>query len=91
MGGSVHSVKEKAESLLVTSKEIGLEINADKTKYKVSRLKCRTKSQYKTDNNSLERVEEIKYLGTTLTNQNSIQEEFYVLLTVHLGIIFVNN
>ena len=29
----------------------------------------------KIDNNSFERVEEFKYLGTTLTDQNSIQEE----------------
>ena len=29
----------------------------------------------KADNNSIERVEEFKYLGMTLTNQNSIQEE----------------
>jgi len=29
----------------------------------------------KTDNRSIERVEEFKYLGTTLTNKNSIQEE----------------
>ena len=29
----------------------------------------------KIDNSSIEWVEEFKYLGTTLTNQNSIQEE----------------
>jgi hypothetical protein len=28
-----------------------------------------------TDNSSFERVEEFKYLGTNLTNHNSIQEE----------------
>jgi len=29
----------------------------------------------KIDNSSIERVEAFKYLGTTLTNKNSIQEE----------------
>ena len=29
----------------------------------------------KTDNSPIERVEEFKYLRTTLTNQNSIQDE----------------
>ena len=29
----------------------------------------------KIDNSSIERVEEFKYLGTMLTNKNSIQEE----------------
>jgi len=29
----------------------------------------------RTDNSTIERVEEFKYLGTTLTNQNSIAEE----------------
>ena len=35
----------------------------------------KTVGSMKTDNSSIERVEEFKYLGTTLTNKNSIQEE----------------
>jgi hypothetical protein len=31
----------------------------------------------KIDNSSTERVEDFKYLGTTLTDQNSIQEEIF--------------
>ena len=33
LGGSIHTVKENAETLVVASKEIGLEVNADKIKY----------------------------------------------------------
>ena len=33
--GSAHTVKENAEALVVATKEIGLEVNADKTKYMV--------------------------------------------------------
>ena len=32
LGGSVHTVKKNAESLVAAAKEIGLEVNADKTK-----------------------------------------------------------
>jgi len=35
LGGSTHTIKENAETLIVASKEIGLEVNADKTKYLV--------------------------------------------------------
>jgi hypothetical protein len=33
---SVHTVKEKAGALVVATKEVGLELNANKTKYMVS-------------------------------------------------------
>ena len=35
LGGSVYTIKENAGALVVASKEIRLEINADKTKYMV--------------------------------------------------------
>jgi len=77
LGGSVHTVKENAEALVVATKKIGLEVNADKTKYMVmSRDRNAGRGHsVKIDNSSIERVEEFKYLGTTITDQNSIQEE----------------
>ena len=33
LGGSVDTVKKNAEALLAATKEIGLEVNAHKTKY----------------------------------------------------------
>jgi len=35
LGGSIHTINENTEALVVVSKEIGLEVNADKTKYTV--------------------------------------------------------
>jgi hypothetical protein len=35
LGGSIHSIKKNAEDLMIASKKIGLEVNAEKTKYMV--------------------------------------------------------
>ena len=66
-----------SEDLLVSSKESALEVNVDKTKYMVmsGEQNAGRSHSIKTDNRFFERVEEFKYLGTALTNQNSIQEE----------------
>jgi len=69
--------RKNAEVSIVASKESGLEVNADKTKYMVMSRdqNAGRSSKMKTDNSSFEMVEELKCLGTTITNQNSIQEE----------------
>jgi hypothetical protein len=61
----------------VASKEIGLEVNADKTKYIVMSREQNAWRSYsiKTDISSIERMEKLKYLGTNLRNRNSITEE----------------
>ena len=70
-------MKENTEALLVASKECGLEVNADKTKYMViARDKNAERNRrIKIDNITVERVEQFKYLATALKNENSIQVE----------------
>jgi hypothetical protein len=77
LGGSIHTIKKNTEALLVASKETGLELNAEKTKYIVMSQDQHASQNHniKTGNKSFKRVEQLRYLGTTLTNQNSIHEE----------------
>ena len=61
----------------MASEEIGLEVNAYKTKYMVMFQEQNVGQIHsmKIDIGSFEKVEEFKYWGTALTNQNSIQED----------------
>ena len=61
-------MKKNAEALVVASKETGLEVYANKTKHMVvSRDQNAGRSHsIKNGNSFTERVEQFKYLGTTL-------------------------
>jgi hypothetical protein len=73
LGGSVHAIKKNTEDLAVASKKIGLEVNAEKTKYMVMFRDQNAGQNHsiKTDNKSFEWAVQLKYLGTTLTDRNS--------------------
>ena len=77
LGGSKRTVEINAEALVINSKEIGLEMNADKTKYMVMSedQNAGRSHSMETDNSSFERVKEFKCLGTILSNRIYIQEE----------------
>jgi hypothetical protein len=62
---------------LDTSREIGLEVNSEKTKYMfMSHHQTAGQSNYiRVANKSFERVAKFKYMGATLTDQNFIHEE----------------
>ena len=65
LGGSIHTQKENTEA------KIGLEVSADKTKYMVMSRDQNAGQNHsaRIDNSTFERVEEFKYLETTLTIQ----------------------
>ena len=77
LGGSICTIKENTDALLVSSKVIGLEVNSDKTKYTVMSLNRNAEQSHDIQiaKSSFERVEEFKYFRKAITNQNSSQEE----------------
>jgi hypothetical protein len=64
VGKSIHTIKKNTEALVVASKEIILEVNAEKTKYVDTRQGQNAGQNYniKTDNKSFKRAEQFKSL-----------------------------
>jgi hypothetical protein len=74
---NVVTIKKNTEILINASKEVSLEINVEKTKYMLlSRYQNVGQNRdIKLANRSFENVSPFRYLGTTVRNQNLIQEE----------------
>jgi hypothetical protein len=77
VGENVDTVKKNTKALLNASKEVGLEVNPEKTKYvlMLRSQKIGQKCSIKIANRSFEDVAEFRYLGTTLTGQNCMHKE----------------
>jgi hypothetical protein len=77
LGDNIDTINKNTETLNGDTKEVGLEVNVEKTKYMlVSRdQNAGQNREIKRVNRSFENVSQFKYLGTTVTNQNLIQEE----------------
>jgi hypothetical protein len=75
---TIDTIKKNTETLTEASKEVGLEVNLEKTKY-ISLSHHQNVGQnhdIKIGNRSFENVAQLKYLGMTVINhQNLIQDE----------------
>jgi hypothetical protein len=77
LGDDIDTIKKTTQTSINASKEIGLEVNTEKTKY-MSLSRHQTAGQIhdrKIVNRCFENVAQFRYLGTTITNENLIQEE----------------
>jgi hypothetical protein len=77
VGENIDTIQKNTKALLDASKEVGLKMNPGKTKYMlVSRCqKAGQRQSIKIGNRSFESVAKFKYLGTKLTDQNSVHEK----------------
>jgi hypothetical protein len=79
---SVNTIKENTETLLEARRDVGLEINAEKTKHMIMSRHPNSGQNHniRIDNELFENVAKFKYLRTTLTNQNDIHDEIRSIL-----------
>jgi hypothetical protein len=68
-GDNIDTIKKNVESLIDTSKKIGLEINVEISKYMLlsRRQNVGENRDLRIANRSFEKVSQFKYLGTTVT------------------------
>jgi hypothetical protein len=79
---NVYIINRNTENLIHASKEDGVEVNVEKTKYILvsSDQNAGQNRDIQIGNRSYEKVSQVKYFGTTVTNQNLIQEEMKRIL-----------
>jgi hypothetical protein len=76
VGKNIDTIKKNTEALLDASKNVGLEVNPEKSKYMLLSHSHRTGQKHSIQkvDTSFEDVAKFKYLGTTITDQNCMHE-----------------
>jgi hypothetical protein len=82
VGENIVTIQKNKEALLDAGKEVGLEVNPEKTKYmfRSPYQKAGQRHCIKKANNSFKDVVTLKYLGKTPTHQNCMHEDTKIRL-----------
>jgi hypothetical protein len=77
LGINIDTIKKNTETLIDATTDVGLEINVEETRYMLLSREQNVgqNRDMKIANRSFENVSQFKYLGTTVTHQNLIQEK----------------
>jgi hypothetical protein len=77
LGDNIDTIKKNTETLIDASVKVGLKVNGEKTEYMLlsRHQNAGQNHDIKIDDRSFGNVAQFKYLGTTVTNENLIQEE----------------
>jgi hypothetical protein len=74
---NIGTIKKNIQTLIDASKDVGLEVNTEKTRYMLLSRHQNVGQNHdiKLANRCFENVAQFRYLATTVTDQNMIQEE----------------
>jgi glycerol-3-phosphate O-acyltransferase len=75
VGENKDTIQKNTKALLDASKEVGLEVNPEKTMLMSHCQRAGQRHSIKRANRSFEDVAKFRHLGTTLTDQNMMHEE----------------
>jgi hypothetical protein len=79
LGDNIDTIKKNTETVIDASKEVGLKANAEKSRYMLPSRHQNVGPNFSitiaNNRRTLENVAQFKYLGTSVTKQNLIQEE----------------
>jgi hypothetical protein len=72
---NIDTIKKNTETLIDARKEVGLEVNAEKTMLLPRHQNAGQNHDIKIANRAFENVAKFKYFGTTVTNPKVVHEE----------------